>query len=388
MKKIVTILLVALLVLGAVVLLQKRKAQLARDTPAAILPVVVQAVKLTKDQVTLTLPAMGVVGSELSSTLSTKVSGRVVKIFKQEGDVVQQGDVLARIDATDLAAKKESLHLKRAGLDYEIAAKKEDLKSLRTTLAVAGETHQRTLELLAVKGASQEQSRQEEATIAQFEAKISAASNGIASLEKNKEILLQDEKEIQSLLSYTDILAPTCGTVSKREVMVGDMAMPGKTLFRIAACSGQYLNLSLPASLQATQALWQGHALALSARNQATATTGLAQYVAPMPKESGTLEGQYVRIDLVIYAGNTVLLPMDALLTIDGRTSVFIWENGAAVKTPVTIIARGSEGVVVAEALEARTVLMAKPDILLRVASGAPVKVMAASPPVDSKAGA
>jgi multidrug efflux pump subunit AcrA (membrane-fusion protein) len=387
MKKIVTILLVALLVLGAVVLLQKRKAQLARDTPAAILPVVVQAAKLAKDQVTLTLPAMGVVGSELSSTLSTKVSGRVVKIFKQEGDVVQQGDVLAHIDAMDLAAKKESLHLKRAGLDYEIAAKKEDLKSLRTTLAVAEETHQRTLELLAVKGASMEQSRQEEATIAQLEAKISAGNNGIASLEKNKEILLEDEKEIQSLLSYTDITAPTCGTVSKREVMVGDMAMPGKTLFRIAACSGQYLNISLPVSLQASRALWQGHALALSARNQATAT-GLAQYVAPMPDESGVMEGQYVSIDLVIYAGNTVLLPMDALLTIDGRTSVFIWENGAAVKTPVTIIARGSEGVVVAEELDARTVLTAKPDILLRVASGAPVRVVAGTAPVGSNAGA
>lgn len=376
MKKIVTIILVVVLVLGAVMLLKKRKAQLARDTPAAILPVVVQAAKLAEDHVTLTLPAMGVVGSELSSTLSTKVSGRVVKIFKQEGDRVQPGDVLAHIDATDLAAKKEGLRLKQASLDYEIAAKQEDLQSQRTTLTVARETHQRTLELLAVKGASVEQSRQEEAVIAQLEAKISAAVNGIASLEKSKEILREDEKEIQSLLSYTDIIAPTCGTVSGREVKVGDMALPGKTLFRIAACSGQYLTLSLPASVTGSRALWQGHSLPLSAKNQAAAS-GLAQYVAPLPENAASMEGQYVTIKLVIYEGNTVLLPMDALLTIDGRTSIFVWENGKAVRTTLTIIARGSEGVVAAEALGGKTVLMAKPDILLRAAAGAPVLLAA-----------
>jgi len=375
MKKIVTIVLVIVLVLGAVMLLKKRKAQLAHDTPAAVLPVVVQSTKLTQDRVTLTLPAMGVVGSELSSTLSTKVSGRVVAVFRQEGDKVQPGDVLARIDATELAAKKESLGLKRAGLAYEIAGKQEELQSLRTTLDVARETHQRTLELLAVKGASVEQSRQEEATIAQLAARISAGENGIASLGKNKEILLEDEKELQSLLSYTDITAPTCGTVSRREVMVGDMALPGKTLFRIAACTGQYLNISLPASLLVSRVLWRGRCLPLSAKNQAT-TSGLAQYAAPMPENAASMEGQYVTVDLVIFEGDSVLLPMDALLSTDGRTSVFVWENGRAVQTPVTVMARGSEGVVVAEKLDAKTVLTAKPDILLRLATGAPVKIM------------
>lgn len=384
MKKIVTIVLVVMLVLGAVVLLKKRKGTLAGDTPAAVLPVVIEGFNLTKDRVTLTLPAMGVVGSELSSTLSTKVSGRVVAVYKQEGDKVKEGDVLARIDATELTAKEESLRLKRASLDHEIAARQEELNSLRTTLAVARETHQRTLELMAVKGASVEQSRQEEATIAQLEAKISGGVNGVASQEKNKEILLEDEKELQSLLSYTDITAPTCGTVSRREVMAGDMALPGKTLFRIAACTGQYLNLSLPASLRASRVLWQGRCLPLSAKNQAS-TSGLAQYAAPMPENAASLEGQYVTVDLVIFEGESVLLPMDALLNTDSRTAVFIWENGRAVRTPVTVIARGREGVVVAEKLDAKTVLMAKPDILLRVATGAPVKVVGQTVPAGRK---
>ena len=44
-------------------------------------------------------------------------------------------------------------------------------------------------------------------------------------------------------------------------------------------------------------------------------------------------------------------------------------------KTGVEIVARGQEGVVVRPDLAGRTILLAKPDILLRTAAGVPVLV-------------
>jgi RND family efflux transporter MFP subunit len=372
MKKIIVIALVLIVAVSAVTLLKKRQNDLKKSPIAAVLPVVVDTARLRTSSVSLTLPAMGLVDSDLSTTLSTKVSGRVTKVYKQEGDRVNKGDKLASIDASDLLAKKEGLRLKMEGIGFQIAGNLENIKALKTSLISAQETHARTLELLAVKGASQEQSRQEEANIAAIQAKISAAQNGISTLNKSKDTLDQNIKEIDSLLVYTQITAPIDGTLSKRLVMAGDLAMPGKTLFRIAARTGLYVNLSLPNTVHPAKIIVQGKELPLTAKNEASAA-GLAQYIAPLPDDAGLVEGQYLNVQVVVYEKAAVLVPVDGLLSVNGNSFVFIFQQGKAVKTPVDIVARGQEGVVVRPDLSGKTILIAKPDILLRAAAGAPV---------------
>ena len=129
MKKIVMGGLIAALAMGGVVLLMQRKAQLADAKPAPVLPVVVDAMVMATTPVLLTLPAMGVVVSELSTTLSTKVTGQILQVFKQEGDAVKKGERLALIDAHELTAKKQGLMSQRQGLDYQMATKQEDTQS-------------------------------------------------------------------------------------------------------------------------------------------------------------------------------------------------------------------------------------------------------------------
>jgi len=379
MKKLITVVLIVAIAVGAAVLLKKRKAQLAKAKPAAVLPVVVEQTELKLSTVRLTLPALGVVASDLSTTLSTKVSGRVLKVFKQEGDVVHKGEKLATIDAADLTAKKQGLLLKSQGLDFRIAANRENIKALQTALAAARETHQRTIELLKIKGASVEQSRREEAEIAKIQAQLSAARNGISTLMKEKQTLAQNVREIDALLSYTRITAPIDGILSKRLVMPGDLATPGKPLFRIAASTGLYLNLSLPDTLHAKQILLAGEPVYLAAKNQSSAA-GLVQYIAQIPDGSAMVEGQYVNVRVVVFVGEDVLIPVDALLSVNGRTAVFVLSNGRARKVPVHIKARGSEGVVVAEKLAGQRIAVAKPDILLRLATGAPVLAQTMAP--------
>jgi len=343
-KKILTIFLILLLVAAAGALLKKRKSELGQAPHAQVLPVVVDTLILKKEPVTLTLPAMGTVESGLSTTLSTKISGRVLEVYKQEGDRVEKGEQLAAIDARDLSAKQEALRSKIAGLDYEIVAQRE--------------SHQRTLDLLEIGGASLEQSQKEEAAI--------------ANLEKNKESLQQSINEIAALKSYATITAPVCGTVSKKMVQAGDLATPGKPLFRISACSGQYLDLSLPDRLDSDMIIYQGKELALSTKNEAS-STGLVQYISPLPKDSGVVEGQFLNIKVVVHKGNDVLIPVDGLLSVGDDSFVFAREGNRTVKTKVDIVARGSEGVVVRQDLAGRKIILAKPDILLRASSGVPV---------------
>lgn len=199
MKKIVAVVLIAALAIGGVALFMRRQAQLAAAKPAPALPVVADMMVMERAPVLLTLPAMGVVVSELSTTLSTKVTGQILQVFKQEGDAVKKGERLALIDARELIAKKQGLVSQRQGLDYQMAAKREDLKAAQAALSAAREAHGRTQALVEIKGASIEQFRQEEVGIAQIEAQLAAAENGLSTLEKNRKTLDKSIEEVEAL---------------------------------------------------------------------------------------------------------------------------------------------------------------------------------------------
>jgi multidrug efflux pump subunit AcrA (membrane-fusion protein) len=182
-------------------------------------------------------------------------------------------------------------------------------------------------------------------------------------------------REIDSLMDYATLVAPIDGTVSQILARPGDLATPGKALVHIVSSTGLYLNLSLPETLRASEILHNGTLRELTSKNKA-GVTGLVQYVAPLPGDHGLVEGQYLAVSVVVHRANDVLIPMDALLTMDGSTSVFeLTAEGKAVRRPVNITFRGVEGVTVAEDLSGRTVIIAKPDILLRISAGVPAVI-------------
>jgi len=373
--KIISILIILLIVGGAVMLLKTRKKTLSRAPTAAVLPVVVDAITVRPKSITLTLPAMGVVSSDISTTLSTKISGRVLKLYKQEGDSVKKGDLLIQIDDRELRAKKESLRLKRDSLGYDITAKQGSVEALQTSLENAVETHARTKELLDVKGASIEQYNKETSAIAQLNAQIQGTKSGIAMLHSGISELRQAEKEIDTLLSYSNLKSPINGTLSVRLISPGDLAVPGKPLLKIVATDGLYLDIQLPASIDAENIEYQQQQFALTPKNQAS-TSGLREYRAALPLGGSQVEGEFLNIRLILYSGNGILLPDDVLLTTQGKSYVLVYKNGQVEKTLVTVIRRGSEGVMVKEKIQGETLLLAKPDILLRATSGVPVKIL------------
>ena len=373
MKKVIVLIVVAVVVAAGVLLLRQRKAQLAQVSPASVLPAVVATLDLKAQPVTLTLPAMGIVASDISAVLSTRISGQVMKVLKQEGDPVKKGEMLASIDATDLVAKKQGITLQRQGIAFQVEAKKAEVSALKMSIKSAREAHARTRELLDIKGASPEEYSREEAEIANLEAGLTAARNSIETLQKSMETLGASTREIDSLMNYATLVAPIDGTVGQILARPGDLATPGKPLLRIASRSGLYLNISLPHTGHATEILLQGQPLPLTSKEQ-TGETGLVQYVAPLPQHIGLVEGQFVNVDVVVFNGEDVLVPVDALLTMDGSSSVFALDSdGKAQRLGVAIKVRGVEGAVVDQNLAGRKVIVAKPDILLRVATGVPV---------------
>ncbi len=366
---------IILLVIAGIVIVKKRKADLAKLPPPQLLPAVVSAKELTPQNLTITLPAMGVVASDISAVLSTRISGQITAVYKREGNTVKKGEILASIDARDLEARKQGLVSQRQGVIAQIEAKKAEARALETSLKTALESHARTEELLAVKGASPEQYSQEEAEIARLKASLDGARKAVETLQKSVETLGSSIKDVDSQISYGTLTAPIDGRVSQLLARPGDLATPGKPILKISSKNGLYLTISLPDKLRPKSVLLQGQEFPLTPKDQ-TSETGLVQYVSPLPPHSEFLEGQFVNVHVVLFKGEAVLVPMDALLTMGNASWLFIIEpNGKATKVEVTVKVKGVEGAIVEPDFTNRKVILAKPDILLRVASGVPIIV-------------
>ena len=364
MKKAIKILIVlaivAAIVLLAVRAVKHKKAEEAAIPPAKEYAVVVETVTPKVRNVTLTLPYIALVQNDNDTVVSSKLAARVEMIHRP-GAKVESGEPVVKLDTMELEAKLRSIKAQIASARQGLAAQKTALKNLEAV-------HARTKRLLAVRGASQEQFDAEVTKIAATKAQIAATKAKIASLEANA-------AEVANTMTYALIEAPVSGTIGKTFVHPGDMAMPGKPLMTITARNGAYLKVRLPDSMRPQALLFQGKRYELYDLHHTF--NGLEEY-RTQPIGSSIPTGQRVDVEIVTFQGEGLMLPVDAVLSDGGAHKVLTVEKGHAKAHEVTVKARGEHGVLVAQDdLAGKPVIVAKPDVLLRLLTGTAVKVAA-----------
>ena len=115
------------------------------ETTAVVRPVKIMTVGAASSEAALELP--GVVKAVREATIAFEVPGRVTNIVVREGQLVAQGDVMARLDPRDYEASRDSALARReaAAADYEryVEARKanavtdQDVDLAKRTLDVA-----------------------------------------------------------------------------------------------------------------------------------------------------------------------------------------------------------------------------------------------------------
>lgn len=342
-KIIITVVVLALLVALAAKAVNEARQKDVAAPKAKIYPVVVSQMIPKASQVRLTLPYLAEVGNDKDVNLASRIAARVLKI-KSSGSQVKKGELIIALDTTDIQSS--------------LASTKDQIKATKITLDNLKKSHQRTLELLEVKGASIEQSQKEE--------------NDIASALASLNALLQKEIELKNALSYATITSPVDGVIAKTFANKGDLSTPGKPLAAISSKNGFYLLIRVPSdtSIKGVELQEKTYpAIALG-----STFNGLAEYKVYTGGENLT-SGDRVEVNVVVYEGKDILLPFDALLNKDGKSYVLEIKNDHAVAKEVHIIQSAEQGVIVAENLEGKPIVVAKPDILLKLKSGYHLKV-------------
>lgn len=332
-----------LIVLGAILILIKAKRDEAKLPIAKTYSITVSTFKVEKQQVSLTLPYLAQTQNDMDVNLASKIAARVDYV-KNSGVFVKKGETIAKLDATSIEANQKSI-------ESQLAATKTALKNLEAT-------HKRTLELLAVKGASIEQSESEESRIAELEAKV--------------ESLNQSLNDVTNTLTYAIIKSPVDGMISKNTVNVGDMIMPGQPVATISASSDYYLMLYVPSNVKVYRVIVDNKSYPAIPLN--ATMNGLTAYRVNV-EPGGMMTGERVEVNVEVFNGVGIKIPFDGILNRDNKSYVFVKENDKAIPTEINIIQSGEDGAVISNnELAGKEIVVAKQDILLTLLSGATLK--------------
>ena len=161
---------------------------------------------------TSVLDASGYVTARRQATVSAKVTGQVTEVLIEEGQRVQSGEVLARLDNSDATAQHG---LAQAQLD----AARAQLAGLRLLLAQARRDDVRQQDLLTRKLTSA-QAAEDARTL------VDTRSAAIATQQRQVEVAERGVEVAQVALDNTVIRAPFSGVITVKAAQPGEIVSP------------------------------------------------------------------------------------------------------------------------------------------------------------------
>lgn len=268
-----------------------------------------ETIQVRYSDVSLTYSAEGVVEAVKQSTVSSQISGRVAAVNFDVGEKVRKGQILVRIDATEVS---QALNESRAQL-AEAQAAFENAKA----------TYQRTQHLFERKFVSQ-------AALDKSKAEFMAAKSRVDARSANVGIAANTE-------SYATVIAPYSGVVASRHVEIGEMAYPGKPLMtgfdprelRLTVNIPQYRLDAVRANLKdGARILLQGssiRAASVTVLPSANVLTHTTQVRLEFPADTeGVYPGMFARAGFDIGRASKLLIPASSVLRRSEVTAVYV----------------------------------------------------------------
>lgn len=281
----------------------------------------------------------GVVEPEMTVNVVHKTGGKVAEVRVKDGDDVQAGELLIRLDDVELSAQVAQAEAARrlAEAQLESAAKTlEDMQALYREEIV-----------------SQQQLEQAETGYKVAEAQTAQAEAAL--------------QLVRTHLNDTLITAPISGKVSGVTINPGEMAAPGIPLAVINKLETMQVGVDLTEKDVGRINEGQKVEVLVSALSSEP-LEGEVQSVSPvadprtktyrmeviLPNEDGLLKGGMtadVRVAVAVEE-NTVVIPVEAVLTRQGEQIVFVVEEGLACLRQVTLGLESGEAASVLEGVE------------------------------------
>jgi HlyD family secretion protein len=166
--------------------------------------------------------------------ISAENSGKIMLTGFIEGEKVNQGAVMAVVDTVNLVlqriqliAQKESVIAQKAGLYAQISVSDQQITNIQKDQV-------RIKKMLADGAATPKQMDDIDGQIALTEKQKKAYNAQIAAIEKNAEAVDAQIAVLNDKITTSVVKAPISGIILEKYAQTGELAAPGKSLYKMA----------------------------------------------------------------------------------------------------------------------------------------------------------
>ncbi len=244
-KKLIKYLGSALVILIIIVVIAKNRGCVGKDVM-----VKVSTEKAEKRTITEMVTANGKIQPEIEVKLAPDVSGEVVELEVNEGDEVEKGQLLVKINPdiyeSALDRMEASLNTSKANL----ANAKARLAQVKAQFINAEANYKRNKKLWEDGVVSDADFDNTKSNYEVAKADVEAAEQNVIAAKFNVKSAAASLKEARENLSKTNIYAPMNGTISKLNIekgerVVGTSQFEGTEIMRVANLSEMEVNVSV-----------------------------------------------------------------------------------------------------------------------------------------------
>ena len=241
-----------------------------------------------------TLVATGKVVTVSRTDISSEITGVVLKRLVQEGDQVAKGDLLLVLGSDDISAQVRQAQAALTELATSTRPQAAvDLENAKVQLTQARGNVERRRELAAISAISAEEMAQAEQAESQARNNLESARLKAAALAPGaiEEVVLRERlKALQAQLAKTEVRSEVAGTVLTRNVEIGELVQPGRTLFTIALDGNTEIRVPLDERNLSRLALQQ-NAMAITDAYPDKSFPASINFIAPsIDPQRGTVE--------------------------------------------------------------------------------------------------
>lgn len=179
--------------------------------------------------------------------IATKYQGRIAEVLVKEGDTVDKGQVVARMDIKETEAQLHAAQAQVQRAQQESAEAEALIVQRESERTLANQELQRTTNLLKEGLAPKEQLDVRQSNVKVAEAAIATAH---ANLDAAKATIAANEAEVarlQSIIDNSILVAPTHGRIQYKLAQAGEVLPAGGRVFTLLDFSDIYMTVFYPA---------------------------------------------------------------------------------------------------------------------------------------------
>lgn len=178
--------------------------------------------------------------------IAAKTGGRVLEVLVREGDLVQAGSILARIDTAELDAQKAGAIAQTAAAEDAVNNAAALVAQRESELKLAEQSLQRALTLRTNGHVSQQELDQRQTTRETAEAALAAARAQLANTSNSVKAARAEVDRIETLIRDSVLTAPITGRVQYRLAEPGEVVAAGGRVMTLLNLTDVYMTVYLP----------------------------------------------------------------------------------------------------------------------------------------------